>query len=162
MAMTTNTTFKNGIFDEVVAATSPKHKNSNGDRNNGENTANSLSSSIVSYTKTLSSSERILRYGETIESLFCLLEKTNDCEEEEKAYEKHIPQSYHWNLCHEICLGSRGNDAFAWVEALELSLNEAVISDVTRDHAGGGDEEEKGKERISNVGEFSKMHIILS
>ena len=162
VAMTTNTTFKNGISDEVVATTSPKHNNSHGISNDEENTANSLSSSIISYTKSSSSSERILRYGETIDSLFCLLYKTNDCEEEEeegKAYEKQIPQSYHRNLCHEICLGSRGNDAFAWVEALELSLNKVVSAGVTREHAGGGDEEEEGKERISDVGECSNMHF---
>ena len=84
-------------------------------------------------------SDRILRYGETINSLFCFLDNNNENN-----------NNYHWKLCHDICLGSKGNDACSWVEALELSLNRGV----------GGDDisilEEKdvGAERILDAGEW--------
>jgi len=68
-----------------------------------ENTSSSVSSAI-SYTQTF---DRVLRYGETIESLFCL---NDDCE------------THHRTLCQEICCGDKSSDVGAWREALKLSI----------------------------------------
>ena len=72
-------------------------------RKGEENTSSSVSSAI-SYTQTF---DRVLRYGETIESLFCL---SDDCE------------AHHRTLCKEICCGDKSSDAGAWREALKLSI----------------------------------------
>ncbi len=50
-------------------------------------------------------------------------------------------------------MGSKGNDAFAWVEALELSLSRAA-GKVGGDVGRGNGEEEKGVEIISDIGEL--------
>ena len=122
MSMTA-TTLKDDMFNTA---------NNNG--NDGENSSTSLSSSIPSNTK--STSERVLRYGETIDSLFCLLGKKEDGHE------------YHRDLCQEICLGCRGDDAHAWVEALELSLERAA-----RAVSADGDEGKKeAYDDLSDVG----------
>lgn len=68
-----------------------------------ENTSSSVSTAI-SYTQTF---DRVLRYGETIESLFCL---NDDCE------------THHRTLCQEICCGEKSSDVGAWREALKLSI----------------------------------------
>jgi len=83
-------------------------KSNNGD--NGEHTSNSISSNI-SYTK---SYERVLRYGETVDSLFCL-STTADNNNSEGG-------EYHKTLCLSICNGDKSYDVNVWREALELSL----------------------------------------
>jgi len=74
----------------------------------GDHTSTSISSAI-SYTK---SYERVLRYGETMDSLFCLVENNNG----------HGDNDDHRTLCQEICSGIKSSDANAWREALESSL----------------------------------------
>ena len=86
---------------------SAKKSNNNGD--NGEHTSNSISSNI-SYTK---SYERVLRYGETVDSLFCLTISADNNSE---------GGDYHKKLCLSICNGDKSYDVNVWREALELSL----------------------------------------
>jgi len=81
-------------------------KSNNGDN---EHTSNSISSNI-SYTK---SYERVLRYGETVDSLFCLTTTDNNNGE---------GGEYHKTLCLSICNGDKSYDVNVWREALELSL----------------------------------------
>jgi len=130
--------------------------------NDGEHTATSLSSSIISHTKPSSTttttttdgnSERVLRYGESIDSLFCLVDNNNKKDENENEKEE-MGDRMHRNLCHEICMGSKGNDAFAWVKALELSLNRAAGVRNSNRGRGGGGEEEEGVETISDIGKL--------
>ena len=85
---------------ESTKSTLSGHASSKGD---DENTSSSVSSAI-SYTQTF---DRVLRYGETIESLFCLAE---DCE------------AHHRTLCQEICCGDKSSNVGAWREALTLSI----------------------------------------
>ena len=99
---------------------SAKKSNNNGD----EHTSNSISSNI-SYTK---SYERVLRYGETVDSLFCLTTADNDNEEGD----------YHKTLCLSICNGDKSYDVNVWREALELSLEVNNNSDIG-DNIGGTD-----------------------
>lgn len=81
-------------------------KSNNGNGNDGEHTSNSISSNI-SYTK---SYERVLRYGETVDSLFCLITADDN------------NNNYHKTLCLSICNGDKSYGVNVWREALELSL----------------------------------------
>ena len=89
--------------------------------------------SNMSCTKLVKPTERILRYGETVDSLFCLTDASD---------------SRHRKLCTEICSGEKSNDAAAWRKALEFSLSssaghsqgpseigECILSSVSYDHA---------------------------
>ena len=102
---------------------SAKKSNNNGD--NGEHTSNSISSNI-SYTK---SYERVLRYGETVDSLFCLT--TSDDNNSDGG-------EYHKTLCLSICNGDKSYDVNVWREALELSL-EVNNNNSVGDNIGGTD-----------------------
>lgn len=64
---------------------------------------------LNSYRKTSSSTlstRRVLRYRETMESLFCL---TSKCSSE------------HWQLCRDIVEGEMADDAFTWLRVLQLA-----------------------------------------
>ncbi|KAL7474908.1 hypothetical protein ACHAW6_000851 [Cyclotella cf. meneghiniana] len=84
-----------------------------------EHTADSLST-IHSFK-----SERVLRYGETVESLFFL--RDGDCDETSRR---------HRALCEEICYGEKGGDAAAWREALAFTLERGMDGS---EGAGDGD-----------------------
>jgi len=71
---------------------------------NEELTSNSIGSNLSFTTK---SSDRVLRYGETVDSLFCLEEKSD--------YE-------HRKLCEKICSGEKCDDAATWREAMQMTL----------------------------------------
>lgn len=57
-------------------------------------------------------SDRVLRYGETVDSLFCLDGNESDCNERERQ---------HKLLCRELCT-TKSDDAKSWVEALRYTL----------------------------------------
>eukprot|EP00804_Cyclotella_cryptica_P018295 CCRYP_017650-RA/>CCRYP_017650-RA protein AED:0.03 eAED:0.03 QI:62/1/1/1/0.66/0.42/7/4108/418 len=60
-------------------------------------------------------SERVLRYGETVDSLFCL--RDGDCDETARRQR---------TLCEEICSGEKSGDAAAWREALAYTLGRGL------------------------------------
>ncbi|KAL7552391.1 hypothetical protein ACHAWF_015628, partial [Thalassiosira exigua] len=77
------------------------------DDGDGERTVDSAASSLAGSRRR----ERVLRYGETAESLFCLGEEGG-----------REDGGRHRVLCREICSGDRADDPVAWREALELSF----------------------------------------
>ena len=95
----------------ATAATKNNDSSESQPRDGEECTSNSISSILSSQT---TKNERVLRYGETMDSLFCLNtamgHETNDEEERHKT------------LCQEICSGTKSNNVVAWKEVLELSL----------------------------------------
>jgi len=59
---------------------------------------------------------RVLRYGETVDSLFCLSSSDGSTT-------KHgVDASRHRQLCQQVCHGELANDAKAWCEALVMTL----------------------------------------
>ena len=129
----------------------------NGDISNGEqqqqHTSNSISSAI-SYTKTYE--ERVLRYGETVDSLFCLSSEQHQQQQHRRDSDNDgigvCGKTYEHQkiLCQEICTGDKSSDANAWREALELSLE--ANDDHDTDNINAGEIEGVVGGRRSDVG----------
>lgn len=85
---------------------------------NEELTSNSIGSNLSFTTK---SSDRVLRYGETVDSLFCLQEKSD--------FE-------HRKLCEEICSGEKCDDAATWREAMQMTLGSILDHSLEETEAG--------------------------
>ena len=59
---------------------------------------------------------RVLRYGETVDSLFCLSSSDGS------TTKNGVDTSRHRQLCQQVCHGELANDAKAWCEALVMTL----------------------------------------
>ena len=100
----------------ATAATTNNDSSESHPRDGEECTSNSISSILSSQT---TKNERVLRYGETMDSLFCLNTAMGD---EKNDNNDNNDEERHKTLCQEICSGTKSNNVVAWKEVLELSL----------------------------------------
>ena len=98
-----------------ATAATKNNDSSESHRDGEECTSNSISSILSSQT---TKNERVLRYGETMDSLFCL----NTAMGDETNDNNNNDEERHKTLCQEICSGTKSNNVVAWKEVLELSL----------------------------------------
>ena len=99
-----------------ATAATKNNDSSESHRDGEECTSNSISSILSSQT---TKNERVLRYGETMDSLFCLNTAMGD---ETNDNNDNNDEERHKTLCQEICSGTKSNNVVAWKEVLELSL----------------------------------------
>ena len=100
-----------------------------------EHTMNSVTSYNSAYTSLTTTTaggtgqQRVLRYGETIDSLFCLPPPTSSSENNNNNNSSNngnndvvIDATKHKQLCQNVCLGELSNDAKSWCDALIMTL----------------------------------------
>jgi serine/threonine-protein kinase TTK/MPS1 len=93
-----------------------------------DNTLNSIGNeTYLSINTAGQPSARVLRYGETVESLFCLdsYNRNNHNSNDGGGDNNHhhgVDKTRHEQLCQQICHGELANNAKAWCEALVMTL----------------------------------------
>jgi serine/threonine-protein kinase TTK/MPS1 len=98
-----------------------------------DNTLNSIGNeTYLSINTAGQPSARVLRYGETVESLFCLDSHNHNSNNDDddggggdnnRRHHYHgVDKTRHEQLCQQICHGELANNAKAWCEALVMTL----------------------------------------
>eukprot|EP00986_Skeletonema_menzelii_P000241 scaffold67_cov155-Skeletonema_menzelii.AAC.15 len=112
-----------------------------------DNTLNSIGNETYLSINTASGqpSARVLRYGETVESLFCLVDS-------DKNYDHGVDTRRQEQLCQQICHGELANNAKAWYEALVMTLQANTTTCNISTTAGTNKEQEQQQQQIDALG----------
>lgn len=142
-SLRTNSTAGSSSSSSVIRLRQQREREQTAD----EDTLNSIGNETYLSINTAGQAARVLRYGETVESLFCLdiSTGTSSATTTTTTSSNHHggDTSKHAQLCQQICHGELANDAKAWREALVMTLqvNTTTITTNTGNNDGENNNE---------------------